>query len=331
MAVVKDSIAGLYITYFNRAPDEVGLDYWETQAKTVANNNTTTLLNISKAFSQNSVAITNYPSNLSHSDFVAKMYTYALNRTPDAAGKAYWETRLAAGVSHSDLMVEFINAVLDYDANADKTSTTAQKQAAIDAQGMVKNKIAAGILFAANSKSNVPLDANGNPDTSSVQYIASQDVLNGINQDSTTMDTAFNKLMGYYSSLPNSAYAVFAYQTVANEGATATFKLNTTNLSNGAIVAYTLSGNNITAADVVGGLSGNVTITENTATIFVKLALDATLEGNETINIGIPGQTLVASSTPNTIIIDTGLAAQSLSPDSPIHLIGVADMPIVNA
>lgn len=119
-------ITGLYIVYFNRAPDNAGLKYWMAQG---ANNATSTLNNISSAFAQNYMAQVNYPNTLTNAQFVDKMYKYALSvNIPDVGGKAYWESRLAAGVTRSDLMVEFVSAILNYDATLDTASTASEKQ-----------------------------------------------------------------------------------------------------------------------------------------------------------------------------------------------------------
>jgi hypothetical protein len=203
---VRNSITGLYITYFNRAPDKSGLAYWEAQA--LANGDSKALYDISAAFALNSAAITNYPSSMSNSQFVTQVYNYALSRpTPDAAGKTYWEGRLAVGVSRSNMMVEYINAVLYYNAATDTTSTATEKQAALDAQTMIQNKVAAGIFFAtnvlgANDKSNVPVDASGHPITTSAQYAASQDIMVDVTKDVATLDAAYTKSKNYKISLP---------------------------------------------------------------------------------------------------------------------------------
>ncbi len=33
MATTREKVAGLYIAFFNRAPDKAGLDYWESRAE----------------------------------------------------------------------------------------------------------------------------------------------------------------------------------------------------------------------------------------------------------------------------------------------------------
>jgi hypothetical protein len=316
MAAVKDSITGLYITYFNRAPDAAGLAYWEAQA--AANGASAALNSISAAFALNSVAITNYPSSMTDKQFVTQMYGYALNRGTaptnvgpiDPAGQTYWEGRLAAITTPDDrskVMVEFVNATLDFNANdpAFATLTAAEKQAATDAQNMLKNKVFAGQVYAANAKSNVPLDANGNPDTTSAQYVASQDVVSGVTQDPTSLTAGITKATGYAASLPASAYSVFAQQTAANEGAAATFKVNTTNVADGTAITVTLGGT-ANSADVTNVVT--TTVTNNTATITVNLAADATTEGSETVTIAtINGVAPGGSSVVSTTINDTSL------------------------
>ncbi len=32
MATTREKVAGLYIAFFNRAPDKAGLDYWESRS-----------------------------------------------------------------------------------------------------------------------------------------------------------------------------------------------------------------------------------------------------------------------------------------------------------
>jgi hypothetical protein len=312
MAAVKDSITGLYITYFNRAPDANGLAFWEAQA--AANGASAALNGISSAFALNSVAITNYPASMTTSAFVTQMYGYALNRGTaptnvgpiDPTGQAYWEGRVAA-VGRDKTMVEFTVATLDYNPAADTTSTAAQKQAAIDAQSMFKNKVLAGQHFAESALSNVPLDANGNPDTTSAQYVASQDVVSAITQTQASYVAGYNKATTYTTTggvgaLPASAYSVFANQASANEGAAATFKVNTTNVADGTVLTVTLGGTSNSADYTVA----TTTVTNNTATITVNLAADTTTEGAETVTIATVNG-VAPSVIPSTTINDTSL------------------------
>ncbi len=106
-------------------------------------------------------------------------------------------------------------------------------------------------------------------------------------------------------------YAVAAGATSNNEGSNATFTVTTTNVANGTVLNYSLSGTGITAADVTGGvLTGTVTINNGTGTIAVALAADVTTEGNETLRLDLAttaGGTSMANA--STTIADTSVAS----------------------
>ena len=78
-------------------------------------------------------------------------------------------------------------------------------------------------------------------------------------------------------------FSLTADAATVSEGNTATFTLVTTTVADGTVVSYTLSG--VSAADVVGGLTGTATVTNNKATISVALAADRVTEGAETLSV----------------------------------------------
>ncbi len=94
-------------------------------------------------------------------------------------------------------------------------------------------------------------------------------------------------------------YAVAADGGGYNEGATASFTVTTTNVSEGTVLTYTLSG--VSASDITGGsLSGTTTVGSNgRATISVPIAADQTTEGNETLTVTVQGTTA------STTVVDT--------------------------
>lgn len=119
---------------------------------------------------------------------------------------------------------------------------------------------------------------------------------------------------------PNApSYILTAATAAADEGTTATFNLATTNVADGTVVNYTLTG--VDAADVNGGLTGTTTVgADGTATISVELLADATTEGAETLTVTIDGQVANASVTVN----DT-----SLTPAAPDFVLTTGDDTIV--
>ncbi|MBK7001572.1 MAG: hypothetical protein IPH35_16805 [Rhodoferax sp.] len=103
-------------------------------------------------------------------------------------------------------------------------------------------------------------------------------------------------------------YAVVAGATSNNEGTSATFTVTTTNVANGTVLNYTLSGTGIAVADITGAtaLTGTVTINNNTGTITVPLAADVTTEGAETLKVDLATTAGGASmANASTIIADT--------------------------
>jgi hypothetical protein len=112
------------------------------------------------------------------------------------------------------------------------------------------------------------------------------------------------------SALPT--YSLTATTSSFNEGSTATFLLNTTNVAAGTSVSYNLSG--VSTADLAFGSLNGTTIVANNgqATITVLLANDNLTEGTETLTVTAGGASASAS------INDTSksVATYSLSANS---------------
>ena len=79
-------------------------------------------------------------------------------------------------------------------------------------------------------------------------------------------------------------YALQSNTTVANEGTSVTFTLITTNVSNGTLVPYTITG--IDSNDIGGAsLTGTFTVNNNTSSASATIAEDLTTEGTETLTL----------------------------------------------
>ena len=102
----------------------------------------------------------------------------------------------------------------------------------------------------------------------------------------TTASTVINDT-SKASVLPT--YSVAATTSSFNEGSTATFVLNTTNVAAGTSVSYNLSG--VSTTDLAfGSLNGTTTVASNgQATISVLLANDNLTEGTETLTVTAGG------------------------------------------
>lgn len=99
-----ESIIELYVAYFNRAPDALGLSFWAD-----AFSKGTTLEEMASLFMQQDETLAAYPSSLTTSELVDTVYENTLGREPDAEGKAFWVAQLDAGlVSQDQLILELI-------------------------------------------------------------------------------------------------------------------------------------------------------------------------------------------------------------------------------
>ena len=86
-------------------------------------------------------------------------------------------------------------------------------------------------------------------------------------------------------------YTVTANRPTCPEGEFIIYTITTTNLSNGSIAYYNLTGGGITALDIVGNkLSGSFIINDNTAKVTIGIEEDNKIEDVETLTFSITGQ-----------------------------------------
>lgn len=90
----------LYIAYFNRAPDAVGLNFWGT-----AFANGVSLAESARLFVGQDETVAAYPSDLSNSDLVTTIYQNVLGRIPDQAGFDFWVNSLDSGGIGRDIAI----------------------------------------------------------------------------------------------------------------------------------------------------------------------------------------------------------------------------------
>lgn len=179
---VEDSIVGLYVAYYNRAPDQGGVDFWMDQA--ARNGNASALLSISEGFSNHPQFMEDYPATDTTEQFVTKIYNNILNRSPDAGGLAYWVEQINGGLPKTEFIVTYINLVLDY--NEDDPEGIKSKQ-------LVTNKVMVGKYF----KDTLGTDSEGEP--GSQAYTRSIEVLSQVTENISTVETAKSQISDYSS------------------------------------------------------------------------------------------------------------------------------------
>ena len=87
-----DTFVELYIAYFNRAPDALGLCFWGS-----AYAGGTTLEEMATLFLDQDETRATYPAGASNLDFATQVYSNVLGRTPDQAGIDFWVGQLDSG------------------------------------------------------------------------------------------------------------------------------------------------------------------------------------------------------------------------------------------
>ncbi|SHG71068.1 DUF4214 domain-containing protein [Marivita hallyeonensis] len=98
------ALAELYIAYFNRAADALGLSFWAT----VFEKDGFSLRDIADLFFTQPETVALY-SDVSDSDFVQAVYNNVFGRDADQAGLTFWSAQLAAGnVTESGFIVDFL-------------------------------------------------------------------------------------------------------------------------------------------------------------------------------------------------------------------------------
>ena len=138
----QEQITSLYISYYNRAPDPLGLEFWTGQL-----DEGQSLEDIATTFAGAAETREQFPNitdpDLSAADadaFVTSIYNNLFGRTPDQDGLDFWSDQLTSGSTPvGQILLEFISGARN-DADAGTTDETT-----------VRNKIDVGADWAASA------------------------------------------------------------------------------------------------------------------------------------------------------------------------------------
>jgi len=186
MATNNQVLLGLFAAIYQRAPDKAGYEFWVNGF----NAGTLTTKSAATAFSARPEWSQSYPSSLSTSQYVEKIYLNVLGIAGDANGRKFWASNIDSGsISRTDFVADFISATLDYNSTVDTVSTTAEKASALSAQTTIKSKVAFSEAWLATSNATdsakTGVDANANYIPANDQSVA---LLAGV-IDSATLTT----------------------------------------------------------------------------------------------------------------------------------------------
>jgi hypothetical protein len=126
-----------------------------------------------------------------------------------------------------------------------------------------------------------------NSNTASIIFTTTLDfVTEGTETFTLSLNNGLSSVSVDIVNVLNPTYALVAAPTSLNEGGNVTITLNTTDVPNGTLVPYTISGTGITTADINGAsLTGNFTVNSNTASLVLIITGDYLTEGNETLRL----------------------------------------------
>lgn len=160
MSQYTASIQQLYVAYFGRPADPIGLQFWEAQ---VANANGNTAA-ISTAFST-SPEYTSTFAGLSTAQIVNQIYQNLFGRTADAGGLLFWSGKYASGaLTISNIVTAIAGGAVagttDYIALANKTTAAVNFTVALDTTAEIVNYNTASAPLAKAFIASITTDAS---------------------------------------------------------------------------------------------------------------------------------------------------------------------------
>lgn len=136
-----EAIIELYIAYFNRAPDSIGLNFWGTAFASGVSLSEMALL-----FADQDETRATYPDGTSNADFTAEVYGNVLGRSADQAGLTFWTNALDSGaVSRDELILQVLEGARS-PLQIERGLDFIQQQ--IADRNYLENKIDIGALYA---------------------------------------------------------------------------------------------------------------------------------------------------------------------------------------
>jgi hypothetical protein len=223
-----------------------------------------------------------------------RVYKAAFNRTPDLGGLGFWISGMDGGVSLNTVGQGFVNSA-EFKAVYGTSPTNAQIVTRFYDNVLGRAADSGGYNYWLGV-----LNSGGG---------SVAGVLAAFSESSENQAGVIGVIGNGFAYTPfiSPTYSLVAGATSVNEGAVANFTLNTTNVTSGTSIPYTLSG--ISSADVFGGaLSGNAVVNSSgVATISVSLLNDLLTEGPETLTVTAGGASA------STVVNDTSKAIATYS------------------
>lgn len=170
----------VYIAYFNRAPDALGLYFWAS-----AYSNGVSLPEIAALFLDQDETRATYPSDATNLEFATQVYSNVLGRTPDNAGLLFWQGQLDDGNVGRDTFILEVLEGAKADAPASATQDFIDLQQAD--QSYLATKTDIGTYFSAIKGLSDVTDAS-----------AAMEAF--LRSDASSLQTAVDQIDGFYEA-----------------------------------------------------------------------------------------------------------------------------------
>lgn len=186
---IEESITGLYVAFFGRAPDEEGLNFWLNEASMLSSQSDVTK-SIATLFANESVFASTY-SGMDNQTFINAIYTNILGSSGDAAGMGYWSDVLDSGYSRAYVVDDIVSATLEVSLQSQDFAylSFSEYQDASQRQNTLSNKVEVALYYTQHLGASTNITNYENPQEDSA-YIASKEVLQNITDDHSTVDVA---------------------------------------------------------------------------------------------------------------------------------------------
>lgn len=194
--LVEDDVAKIYVAYFGRAADPLGMQYWVGDISYYLNhsyNYYDSIKNVIDSFAKSAEAEVIYPgmntgdlTEAGLSAFITSVYNNLFDRAPDAPGLAYWLPEAAAlqeqGKAVGNIIKTIIDGALDTQTSLDRT--------------MIQNKAQVSWDYAKQFELH---NLAWNQQTMSDQAEA---LIDGITTDNATVNAAYAQILGIVEGTP---------------------------------------------------------------------------------------------------------------------------------
>jgi hypothetical protein len=267
MATNAELIAQIYIGFYDRAPDPVGLQYWVGRLEAGAS-----LQDIGNSFAASPEASDTYPyfqfpDLLGQDDFLEQVYQNVFGRAIDADGLAYYSARMEAGESAGSVVASIVGNAASNEGSPD--------------QAFLQNKVDAGLhwaLEAASTNANIYQENGRLTDDASG---SAHGILDGITADPATVEAANAETDGFFGG--DAPGEIF---TLTNASNVQTGGVDIIHGTDGADTIRAILAGSLDSTDVIDGGAGNdvLNISAGALSPFPSPSATPVISNVETIN-----------------------------------------------